>query len=133
MSKKKTIKEKLEKPIDLSKPIDLDVIGTPDDPCFGKQYDPRNQDCKICGDIEICAIAQLQNNKIQRELLAKEKEFKDLDEAEFLNNKDAKEAKRLIEKYKSKGFTRLKIKAKLRNELNLDSERLKELMKKYYK
>lgn len=125
--------KKKEEPIDLSKPIDLKKIGTPEDPCFGKSYDPRSSDCKICGDIEICAIAQLQNNKIQRELLAREKDFKDLDEANFLNEKDAKEAKRLIEKYKSRGYSKYKIKAKLRNDLNLDSERLKELMKKYYK
>ena len=45
----------------------------------------------------------------------------------------AKEAKRLIEKYKSKGYSKLKIKAKLRQDLNLDSDRLKELIKKYYK
>ena len=31
-------KEK-EETIDLSKPIDLSKIGTPDDPCFGTQYD----------------------------------------------------------------------------------------------
>ena len=126
-------KKKPEETIDLSKPIDLSKIGTPDDPCFGTQYDQRDKDCKICGDIEICAIAQMQNNKIQRELLAKEKDFKDLDEAKYLNEKDAKEAKRLIEKYKSKGYSKLKIKAKLRQDLNLDSDRLKELIKKYYK
>lgn len=34
-------KKKPEETIDLSKPIDLSKIGTPDDPCFGTQYDPR--------------------------------------------------------------------------------------------
>lgn len=125
--------KKKEETIDLSKPIDLSKIGTPDDPCFGTQYDPRDKDCKICGDIEICAIAQMQNNKLQRELLAKEKDFKDLDEAKFLNEKDAKEAKRLIEKYKSKGYSKARIILKLSHELNIDSERLREIIKKYYK
>lgn len=125
--------KKKEETIDLSKPIDLSKIGTPDDPCFGTQYDPRDKDCKICGDIEICAIAQMQNNKLQRELLAKEKDFKDLDEAKFLNEKDAKEAKRLIEKYKSKGYSKARIRLKLSRELNIDSERLGEIIKKYYK
>lgn len=125
--------KKKEETIDLSKPIDLSKIGTPDDPCFGTQYDPRDKDCKICGDIEICAIAQMQNNKLQRELLAKEKDFKDLDEAKFLNEKDAKEAKRLIEKYKSKGYSKVRIRLKLSRELNIDSERLREIIKKYYK
>ena len=125
--------KKKEETIDLSKPIDLSKIGTPDDPCFGTQYDPRDKDCKICGDIEICAIAQMQNNKLQRELLAKEKDFKDLDEAKFLNEKDAKEAKRLIEKYKSNGYSKARIRLKLSRELNIDSERLREIIKKYYK
>lgn len=125
--------KKKEETIDLSKPIDLSKIGTPDDPCFGTQYDPRDKDCKICGDIEICAIAQMQNNKLQRELLAKEKDFKDLDEAKFLNEKDAKEAKRLIEKYKSKGYSKARIRLKLSRELNIDLERLREIIKKYYK
>ena len=125
--------KKKEETIDLSKPIDLSKIGTPDDPCFGTQYDPRDKDCKICGDIEICAIAQMQNNKLQRELLAKEKDFKDLDEDKFLNEKDAKEAKRLIEKYKSKGYSKARIRLKLSRELNIDSERLREIIKKYYK
>lgn len=125
--------KKKEETIDLSKPIDLSKIGTPDDPCFGTQYDSRDKDCKICGDIEICAIAQMQNNKLQRELLAKEKDFKDLDEAKFLNEKDAKEAKRLIEKYKSKGYSKARIRLKLSRELNIDSERLREIIKKYYK
>lgn len=125
--------KKKEETTDLSKPIDLSKIGTPDDPCFGTQYDPRDKDCKICGDIEICAIAQMQNNKLQRELLAKEKDFKDLDEAKFLNEKDAKEAKRLIEKYKSKGYSKARIRLKLSRELNIDSERLREIIKKYYK
>ena len=125
--------KKKEETIDLSKPIDLSKIGTPDDPCFGTQYDPRDKDCKICGDIEICAIDQMQNNKLQRELLAKEKDFKDLDEAKFLNEKDAKEAKRLIEKYKSKGYSKARIRLKLSRELNIDSERLREIIKKYYK
>ena len=125
--------KKKEETIDLSKPIDLSKIGTPDDPCFGTQYDPRDKDCTICGDIEICAIAQMQNNKLQRELLAKEKDFKDLDEAKFLNEKDAKEAKRLIEKYKSKGYSKARIRLKLSRELNIDSERLREIIKKYYK
>ena len=36
-------KKKPEETIDLSKPIDLSKIGTPDDPCFGTQYDPRDK------------------------------------------------------------------------------------------
>ena len=75
----------------------------------------------------------MQNNKLQRELLAKEKDFKDLDEAKFLNEKDAKEAKRLIEKYKSRGYSKARIRLKLSRELNIDSERLREIIKKYYK
>lgn len=124
-------KKKKKEELDLFKPIDLTKIGTPDDPCFGKEYDPRDTDCRNCGDIELCAIAQMQNNKLHRDELAMTNEFKDLDEAKFLDGKDEEKAKRLIKKYKEKEYKKPKIKRLLQKRLNIDEERVNEILTKY--
>lgn len=59
-------------PIDFSEPYPLELIGTQDDPCFGKLHDPRDPVCMKCGDSELCLIAMGQNNHQLR--LEKEKE-----------------------------------------------------------
>ena len=125
-------KKKKEKELDLFKPIDLAKIGTPDDPCFGKEYDPRNTDCRNCGDIELCAIAQMQNNKLTRDNLAMTHEFKDLDEAKFLDGEDEKKAKKLINKYKEKEYKKSKVKRLLQKRLNIDEERVNQILTKYF-
>lgn len=128
MGKKKN-KEKEE--LDFFKPIDLSRIGTPDDPCFGKEYDPRDSDCRNCGDIELCAIAQMQNNRINRAKLAESYDFKDLDEAEFRDGEDKKKAKELIKKYQDRGYSKQKAKRLLQKRLNMDDERTEELLNTY--
>ena len=37
-------------------PIDIDSIGSNGDPCFGKGYDLTTNECKMCGDSELCCI-----------------------------------------------------------------------------
>jgi hypothetical protein len=75
---RKTRTEKQE--INLLEPITLP--DTDPDDCFGKEYDPRDRDCSICADIEICGI------KTQVELQKKKKEFENnngplLDQTDF--------------------------------------------------
>lgn len=125
-------RKKNKEELNLFKPIDLTKIGTPDDPCFGKEYDPRDTDCRNCGDIELCAIAQMQNNKLQRDELAMTNEFKDLDEAKFLDGKDEEKAKKLIEKYKERGYKRQKVERLLQKRLNIDEERVDKIITKYF-
>lgn len=126
-------KKKEKKEIDLFKPIDLAKIGTPNDPCFGKEYDSRNSDCMNCGDVELCAIAMMQNNKINRDRLAEKNDFKDLDEAKFLDSEDEKKAKRLMKKYSERDYDKKKVKRLLQKRLNIDEDRVDSLITKYYK
>lgn len=125
-------KKKEKKEIDLFKPIDLAKIGTPDDPCFGKEYDSRNSDCMNCGDVELCAIAMMQNNKINRDRLAEKNDFKDLDEANFLDSEDEKKAKKLMKKYSERDYDEKKVKRLLQKRLNIDEDRVNSLITKYY-
>ena len=64
--------------IELGKPIfDIAILGTPDDPCFGKGYDLTDEICSGCGDIEACATVFNQNQVKRR--LELEKDNHDLD------------------------------------------------------
>lgn len=52
--------------IDFSKPIDITIFGTENDPCFGKLYDAMAVECKQCGDCELCNIVQSQHLHLLR-------------------------------------------------------------------
>lgn len=65
---------------DILKPISsVDILGTKDDPCFGKLFDLTQSECKQCGDSELCAICFAQSMNKTREDIEKESHFKDLD------------------------------------------------------
>lgn len=64
--KKRKARTELIKEVDLLKPIDLTVVGTPDDPCFGKLHDSTHETCRRCGDSEVCAMVYGQTNHIKR-------------------------------------------------------------------
>lgn len=72
-----------EKQIDLNIPVPIELLGSKDDPCFAKLHDPRAQECKRCGDSEICAIAMGQANHMLRLAEHKKKSFKDLEERDI--------------------------------------------------
>lgn len=72
--------------VNLLKPLDLDKLGTAEDPCFGQLFDPKAEECKICGDCEICSIIMGQKLHLQRNQLEQESKFKDLDEVEILKD-----------------------------------------------
>lgn len=66
---------------DAQKPIDISVIGTEDDPCFGKLYEPVTEECSGCGDSELCAIVHMHTLDSTRTKIEKKKKFKDKEKA----------------------------------------------------
>lgn len=68
----------------LMKPIlNIDTLGSDDDPCFGKLYDGNDDTCQRCGDSELCLIKMGNNNTKTRKKLEKKNSYKDIDETEF--------------------------------------------------
>ena len=63
MNTREPRKDLAKKKLDMSQPFDLSVLGTDDDPCFGKLFDIVHPDCKNCGDIDFCAIKFAANQK----------------------------------------------------------------------
>jgi hypothetical protein len=58
-------------------PIDISKIGTSEDPCFGKLYEPITQECTECGDSELCSIVHMHTMGKLRTKLSKTQMFKD--------------------------------------------------------
>lgn len=77
---KRVPRKNLSKTMNVLQPITLDQLGTKDDPCFGKLFDPRCNECQRCGDSEICAIAMGQLNHALRAKTEEKGNFKDLEE-----------------------------------------------------
>lgn len=78
MSKKRKPREATE--VDFSEPIDITKIGSTDDPCFGKLYDLSTEECRRCGDSELCALVFAQTKlKRQRAEMEKKNRYKDLE------------------------------------------------------
>lgn len=55
-------------------------LGSDNDPCFAKLYNPQCSECSRCGDSEFCAIAMGQNNHKVRDKIEKEQSFLDKEE-----------------------------------------------------
>ena len=68
----------------LLKPFDVTKFGSEDDPCFGKHYDLVADECQVCGDVEVCAIAFANAAHLRRAKIESETKFKDLEEEEIL-------------------------------------------------
>ena len=64
---------------DILVPVDLEAIGTNNDPCFGKAYDLTTKECKICGDSELCCIKFAALMGKTRKELESENAYKDLE------------------------------------------------------
>lgn len=78
MKRKPRKKFSQDQSIDMMKPLPLEKVGTPDDPCFGKFHDPSAEECQRCGDSEICSIVCGQNLHHKRKLIEEKQKFKDL-------------------------------------------------------
>lgn len=87
---------KFNKKMDITKPITLEMLGTANDPCFGKHYDPRTSECQRCGDCEFCAIAMGQISHMTRKELEKKNAYKDIEEKSIKSKLTKKEAKKLV-------------------------------------
>lgn len=108
------------------KPIDLSSIGSNGDPCFGEAYDLTTDECKICGDSELCCIKFAEKMGTTRKKIESESQFKDL---EILI--DVKALKKTIRALKRKGEDRKTILDKLQAKYQLSLEEAKALYKKY--
>ena len=65
---------------------DITIYGSDEDPCFGKLYSLAAQECRICGDIELCAIAFAQKQSVRRLEVEAESNFKDLQEVKIFKD-----------------------------------------------
>jgi len=127
MSSKRKSREKIEKDLDLLKPIDVSLLGSDDDPCFGKLHDLIAKECKTCGDSEFCAIVKAQGLHKERLNIEHKQRFKDIEEADNDMIKRKEEAKELIETYKIQGLKRLKTIIKVAQEKNLPKDLVKQI------
>lgn len=100
--------------------IDLKSIGSPEDPCFGKNYDLSTKECKLCGDSELCAFSTSQSLHITRAQLEKKNNYKDLDVLE-----DTAGIKKYIRSLKRKGSTRKEILEKTSNKFEIPKSRIR--------
>lgn len=97
-SKKKATK------VNLKKPVNVEIFGTEDDPCFGKHYSDKAEECGMCGDSELCIIIMSQKQHGKRAEIEAKASYKDLEE-NFINNVYLE--KYLIKYLKKKGSIKL--------------------------
>lgn len=98
---KRKPREKEIKKHSLLLPIDITKLGTEEDPCFGRLHNPQAEECRRCGDCEICQIVFAQNNHGLRAEIEKGGKFRDVDEKEIYESKptiDVKQVKSEIRK-----------------------------------
>lgn len=111
---------------DILKPLDINSIGTNGDPCFGTKYDLTTDECKMCGDSELCCIKFAAMMGKTRKDLEAENEYKDL---EILV--DIPAVKKTIRQLKRKGEDRKTIQSKLQAKYGVSADEAKQLYRKY--
>jgi len=110
---------------DILKPIDINTIGSNDDPCFGKGYDLSTNECKQCGDSELCCMKFAASLGKTRKQLEQENQYKDL---EVLV--DEKAVKKTIRALKRKGDEKKTIIDKLQAKYELSHKQARVLYRK---
>ena len=105
------------------KPLDILSLGGDNDPCFGKEYDLTEDECRRCGDSELCSIAFSQKLNLQRETLEKQKDFKDLGKTPL--SKEETYTLKLIKKE----LKASEIRKKLMKKFNLSKDEARQLIK----
>lgn len=111
---------------EILKPVDIDSIGSNGDPCFGTKYDLTTNECKMCGDSELCCIKFAAAMGKTRKELEKENDYKDL---EILV--DIPAVKKTIRALKRKGEDRKTIRQKIQAKYHVSEAEAKELYRKY--
>ena len=124
-TKKKDILPDLQK-TPILQPISIDLIGSNGDPCFGKMYDLTTDECKMCGDSELCCIKFAATLGKTRKELEKENDYKDLETLV-----DIPAVKKTIRALNRKGEDRKTIRQKLQAKYHLSESEAKELYRKY--
>lgn len=107
-------------------PLDIDSIGSNGDPCFGKGYDLTTNECKMCGDSELCCIKFAAALGKTRKELEKENNYKDLETLV-----DIPAVKKTIRALNRKGEDRKTIRQKLQAKYHLSESEAKDLYKRY--
>lgn len=128
MAKQKKQKQNLPdiSSAEILKPLNIDSIGTNGDPCFGTQYDLTTDECKMCGDSELCCIKFAAKIGKTRKQLEAENDYKDL---EILV--DIPAVKKTIRALLRKGEDRKTIKQKLQAKYGVTEEEAKKLYRQY--
>jgi hypothetical protein len=78
-------RDKASKGINYLEPFDVTKLGSDADPCFGKLYDPTVDECKACGDCELCSVVMNQKTEISRKREEKKARFLDVEETALQN------------------------------------------------
>ena len=123
-SKDKREPRKKTKGIDFLQPVDFSNIGTPDDPCFGKHYNLSTDECKRCGDSELCSVLFAINLNKDRAKIEKKQEFKDLND----NNNQALE--NWVKSKKREGLSRAETIKKAKHLFGSSRDEVKKLYNK---
>ena len=126
MAKQK--KQKLIKLKDtpILKAIGINSIGDSDDPCFGKEYDLSTEECRSCGDSELCCIKFAALMGKTRKELEEENHYKDIEE--FVDKVAAKKTFRAL---KRKGDDKKTILDKLQAKYSISREQARLLYKEF--
>lgn len=133
MAKKKVTKKEIANKVDLDKvdllkPIDIELIGTNGDPCFGKLYNLATKQCKMCGDSELCSIVFAQTMGKTRDQLNAENNYKDM---QVLI--DIPAVKKYIRGLRRKEKGRREILDKVQEKFDLSREEAKEIYRTFKK
>lgn len=129
--------KKRQKPTNQKKPridnikpftvLELDNIGGNGDPCFGKEYDLSTEECRMCGDSELCCIKFSGLLGKTRKELEKENKFKDL---EVLVDKTA--VKKYYRSLKRKGLSRKDILIRMQEKFELTKDETRSLYREFF-
>lgn len=114
---------------DILTPVNLSDIGdSAADPCFGKEYDLSTEECRMCGDQELCSIKMAAVLGKTRKQLESENHYKDLESLI-----DKKAVFKSIRTYKRKNLDRKEIIDRLQAKYQLAYEDARHLYREYRK
>lgn len=126
MAKKRKPKKKATKGINTLEPIDLAKVGTADDPCFGKLYDLSTEECKRCGDSELCCTVFSQSMDKARKKFEKSNRVKDM---ELTEPKVNEALAKWVKEKKDEGLKRSEVIKKAKKTFGSTREEIKEIWK----
>lgn len=107
-------------------PVDINSLGSGNDPCFGKEYDLSTEECRMCGDSELCCIKFAALMGKTRKELEEENQYKDI---EVLVDKVA--ARKTFRALKRKGEDKKTILDKLQAKYQLSRKEVRLLYREF--